>query len=81
MDVPLEVIESPFRSITTPLINYIHAEAERNDDSMTTVVLPEFVPRSWWQHLLHNQTALLLKAKLLFDPKIVVTSVPYHLRR
>ncbi|HEX3557805.1 MAG TPA: APC family permease [Pyrinomonadaceae bacterium] len=81
MGVPLKVIESPYRSITTPLLNYIHEEARRHEDSMTTVVLPEFVPRGLWQHLLHNQTALLLKAKLLFDPKIIVTSVPYHLRR
>jgi hypothetical protein len=44
-------------------------------------VLPEYIPRGWWQHLLHNQTTLLIKGKLLFDPNIVVVSVPYHLRK
>jgi amino acid transporter len=79
--VPLKVLHSPFRSITTPLINFINDESGRNKDSITTIVLPEFVPRAWWQQLLHNQTALLLKGKLLFSRNIVVTSVPHHLRR
>ena len=81
MNIPLTIIESPYRSITTPLIEYINEEAKKNENSMTTVVLPEFIPRGWWQHLLHNQTTLLIKGKLLFDPNIIVTSVPYHLRR
>lgn len=79
--VPLTVLTSPFRSITTPLINFINAEAEQHRDAITTIVLPEFVPRAWWQQLLHNQTALLIKGKLLFARNIVVTSVPHHLRR
>jgi hypothetical protein len=79
--LPLTVLHSPFRSITTPLINFINEESGRNKDSITTIVLPEFVPRAWWQQLLHNQTALLLKGKLLFARRIVVTSVPHHLRR
>jgi amino acid transporter len=79
--VPLKVLHSPFRSITTPLINFINDESGRNKDSITTIVLPEFVPRAWWQQLLHNQTALLIKGKLLFSRNIVVTSVPHHLRR
>jgi hypothetical protein len=79
--VPLKVLSSPFRSITTPLISFIHEEAERHKDSIITIVLPEFVPRVWWQQLLHNQTALLIKGKLLFSRNIVVTSVPHHLRR
>jgi hypothetical protein len=45
------------------------------------MVLPEYIPRGWWQHLLHNQTTLLIKGKLLFDPNITVVSVPYHLRK
>jgi amino acid transporter len=79
--LPLTVLHSPFRSITTPLINFINEESCRYKDSITTIVLPEFVPRAWWQQLLHNQTALLLKGKLLFARRIVVTSVPHHLRR
>jgi hypothetical protein len=79
--VPLKVLSSPFRSITTPLINFIHEEAAHHKDSIITIVLPEFVPRAWWQQLLHNQTALLIKGKLLFSRNIVVTSVPHHLRR
>jgi amino acid transporter len=79
--VPLKIIASPFRSITTPLINFINEESERHKDSITTIVLPEFVPRAWWQQLLHNQTALLIKGKLLFSRNLVVTSVPHHLRR
>jgi len=46
-----------------------------------TVILPEFVPARWWQHLLHNQNALLIKGALLFRPRVVVTSVPFHLKR
>jgi amino acid transporter/nucleotide-binding universal stress UspA family protein len=79
--VHLKVLHSPFRSITTPLINFIGEESCRHGDSITTIVLPEFVPRAWWQQLLHNQTALLLKGKLLFARNVVVTSVPHHLRR
>jgi amino acid transporter/nucleotide-binding universal stress UspA family protein len=79
--LPLTVLHSPFRSITRPLIDFIKEVSGRERDSITTVVLPEFVPRAWWQQLLHNQTALLLKGKLLFERNVVVTSVPHHLRR
>jgi hypothetical protein len=47
---------------------------------MVTVVLPEFIPAKWWQHLLHNQSSLMLKGALLFKPNVIVTSVPYHLK-
>ena len=72
------VIESPFRSLLAPLIAYISAAMEVHPESTMTVVLPEFVPRRWWEHLLHNQTALRLKAALFFRPNIVVTNVPFH---
>ena len=55
-------------------------ERERQDDYVT-VILPEFVPAKWWQHLLHNQRALLIKGALLFRPNTVVTSVPFHLAK
>ncbi len=80
-DIPLCILPSPYRSITTPLLNFINQEAKSHKRSITTVVLPEFVPRVWWQQLLHNQTSLLIKGRLLFSPNIVVTSVPHHLRR
>ena len=79
--LPLTVLHSPFRSITRPLIDFVKEVSGREKDAITTVVLPEFVPRAWWQQLLHNQTALLLKGKLLFERNVVVTSVPHHLRR
>ena len=80
-DIPLCILPSPYRSITSPLLNFINQEAKSHKRSITTVVLPEFVPRVWWQQLLHNQTSLLIKGRLLFSPNIVVTSVPHHLRR
>jgi len=77
--VKLVVLASPFRSLMEPLLEYIEqVENERSNDYVT-VILPEFVPARWWQHLLHNQRALLIKGALLFRPNIVVTSVPFHL--
>ena len=64
-----------------PLLEYIDASQREQPDDYVTVVLPEFVPARWWQHLLHNQRALLIKGALLFRPNIVVTSVPFHLAR
>jgi len=79
--VQLIVLDSPFRSVMEPLLEYIEqVEAERHDDYVT-VILPEFVPARWWQHLLHNQRALLIKGALLFRPNTVVTSVPFHLAK
>jgi hypothetical protein len=81
LDIPLVLIESPYRALVSPLLKYIdEIDRQRQDDTLT-VVLPEFVARHWWEHLLHNQTALRLKAALLFRPNTVVTSVPYHLER
>jgi hypothetical protein len=75
----LIVIESPYRSLARPLLAYIDTVHELFPDDTLTVILPEFVVAHWWEHLLHNQTALRLKAALLFRPGIVVTSVPQHL--
>jgi amino acid transporter len=77
--IPLVVLPSPYRSLLRPLLQYIDEMAARYDDDVLTIILPEFIPSKWWQHLLHNQTALLLKAALLFSRGKVVTSVPYHL--
>jgi amino acid transporter len=79
--VPLVVLSSPYRSLMEPLLEYVEdVESERPYD-FVTVVLPEFVPARWWHHLLHNQRALLIKGALLFKPNVIVTSVPFHLRK
>jgi len=78
--VPLVILESPFRSLMEPLLEYIEREGA-SPDTYVTVVLPEFVPARWWHHIFHNQSALLIKGALLFRPNTIVTSVPYHLAR
>ncbi|HYT35289.1 MAG TPA: APC family permease [Ktedonobacteraceae bacterium] len=75
----LIVIESPYRSLARPLLAYIDTVHELFPDDTLTVILPEFVVTHWWEHILHNQTALRLKAALLFRPGIVVTNIPQHL--
>jgi amino acid transporter len=79
--VQLVVLPSPFRSLMEPLLEYIEQAADEKSNDYVTVILPEFVPARWWQHLLHNQTSLLIKGALLFRPNIVVTSVPFHLSK
>lgn len=81
LGVPLVVLTSPYRSILRPLLEYIDQIQSRGEDQVVTIVLPEFLPRRWWQHALHNQTALLVKGALLFHKNIVVADVPYLLRR
>ncbi|MBI2114457.1 MAG: APC family permease [candidate division NC10 bacterium] len=78
-DVPLVVLESPYRSILQPLLEYIDRMERQGEGRYLTVILPEFVCSHWWEHFLHNQTALLIKAALLFKPGKVTVSVPYHL--
>jgi amino acid transporter len=81
MGVPLVVLSSPYRSILGPLLEYIeHLQEKAGENHVVTVVLPEFLPARWWQQLLHNQTALLIKGQLLFRKNVVVTDVPYHLK-
>jgi hypothetical protein len=76
----LLIIESPYRSLTRPLLAYIDTIHERHPDEILTVIVPEFLVAHWWEYLLHNQTAFRLKAALLFRPGIVVADVPQHLR-
>ena len=80
-DAELVVLESPYRSLSGPLLAYIDALHESHPHDTIIVVLPEYVPAHWWEHLLHNQTALRLKAALLFHPGVIVSNVPYHLAR
>ena len=79
--VPLVVLESPYRSLMEPLLEYIDQVDAARPDDFVTIVLPEFVPARWWHHVFHNQRALLIKGALLFRPNVVVTSVPFHLNR
>ena len=80
-DVPLVILESPYRSIRGPLLRFIDEIHNWRDEDVVTVVIPEFVSNRWWHHFLHNQTTAFLKVALFFKPHIVVTSVPHHLRR
>ena len=77
--MPLEIVHSPYRELTRPVLRFIDELDARYDNDIITVVLPEFVVGSWWSQLLHNQSALFLKGRLLFRKGTVVTSVPYHL--
>ena len=77
--VPLRLIESPFRKVVEPVVDEIDRMLRAEPEYTITVVVPEFVPANWWEHLLHNQTALRLKAILLRKPHVVVISIPYHL--
>ena len=81
LGVPLVVLTSPYRSLLRPFLDYLDDIQSRGDDQIVTIVLPEFLPRHWWQHILHNQTALLIKGALLFRRNTVVADVPYLLKR
>jgi len=78
LDVELETVYSPYRELTRPVMRFIDELDARYDNDILTVLIPEFVVRHWWEHILHNQSALILKGRLLFRKGIVVTSVPYH---
>jgi len=77
--VPLTVIDSPYREITKPIIDYVKDVRRKSPRDVVTVFIPEYVVGRWWEHLLHNQSALRLKGRLLFEPGIMVTSVPWQL--
>jgi len=78
LDVPLETVYSPYRELSRPVLTFLDELGDRYDDDIVTVLIPEFVVKHWWQHILHNQSALILKGRLLFRKGLVVTSVPYH---
>jgi len=86
-DIPLVVVPSPYRSIIQPLIDFLdETDTKHNDGQLATVLLPEFVPAKWWQSIMHNQTAWLLKAALLYRRRErgfqrVIIDIPYHLRK
>jgi hypothetical protein len=79
MTVPLTVIESPYREITRPVIDYVKSLRQNAPRDVVTVFIPEYVVGKWWENFLHNQSALRLKGRLLFEPGVMVTSVPWQL--
>ncbi|MBO0855357.1 MAG: APC family permease [Nocardia sp.] len=77
--VPLKVIESPYREITKPVVDYVKRVRKDSPRDVVTVFIPEYVVGHWWEQVLHNQSALRLKGRLLFEPGVMVTSVPWQL--
>jgi amino acid transporter len=80
IDIPLKVLHSPYRELIKPIVDYAVSIREANPRGVVAVYIPEYVVGRWWEQLLHNQTALRLKGRLLFTPGVMVTSVPYQLR-
>jgi hypothetical protein len=80
VDIPLVVVHSPYREMVRPVLDHIRNLRRDSPRDVITVFIPEYVVGRWWEHLLHNQSALRLKARLLFEPGVMVTSVPWQLR-
>ena len=78
IDIPLEIVYSPYRELSRPVLRFVEELNAQRSNDIVTIVIPEFVVSSWWGQLLHNQSALFLKGRLLFRKGTVVTSVPYH---
>lgn len=81
LGVPLVILESPYRSMIAPVLNYLEEVKKERPNYVVTVVLPEFVPRKWWHKLLHNQSGLFLKIALMMQKDIVFTNVRYYVDR
>ncbi|MYV52785.1 APC family permease [Streptomyces sp. SID3212] len=79
INVPLKILDSPYREITRPVIEYVRGLRTENPRDAVSIYIPEYVVGRWYEHLLHNQSALRLKGRLLFTPGVMVTSVPYQL--
>ncbi|MFE9631336.1 APC family permease [Streptomyces sp. NPDC006463] len=80
INVPLKILDSPYREITRPVVEYVKGLRTENPRDAVSVYIPEYVVGRWYEHLLHNQSALRLKGRLLFTPGVMVTSVPYQLQ-
>ncbi|WP_242046456.1 hypothetical protein [Cylindrospermum sp. FACHB-282] len=78
-DIPLEIIDSPYRSVIDPIVDFVAQFEELHPGVFTTVIIPAFVTRKWWDGLLHNQTTLFLKTALRAKKSRVVTTVRYYL--
>ncbi|MEU3948241.1 APC family permease [Streptomyces sp. NPDC029526] len=80
IEIPLKVLDSPYREVTRPVIEYVKGLRKEAPRDVVSVIIPEYVVGHWYEHLLHNQSALRLKGRLLFTPGVMVTSVPYQLQ-
>ncbi len=80
LPVPLRILDSPYREITRPLVGYVRSVRREGPRDLVVVYIPEYVVGHWWEQLLHNQSALSLRTRLLFTPGVVVASVPWQLR-
>ena len=78
--VPLTVLHSPYREITRPILEHVAGLRRQSPRDVVTVFIPEYVVGHWWEQVLHNQSALRLKGRLLFQPGVMVCSVPFQLR-
>lgn len=78
-DIPLEIIESPYRSVIDPIVDFIGQFQKNHPGVFTTIIIPAFVPRNWWDSILHNQTTLFLKNALRVNKSRIVTTVRYYL--
>lgn len=79
IDIPLEIVDAPFRDLGAPVLEEVRRTTS-NERSLAAVIVPEFVVRRWWHHLLHNQRALFMKRILLFEERVILSSVPFRLR-
>ena len=80
ISIPLKTLASPYREITGPVVDYVKRISKESPRTVVTVFIPEYVVGHWWEQLLHNQSALRLKARLLFIPNVMMTSVPWQLQ-
>ena len=80
MGIPMAIVDAPFRDLSDPMLEEVRRHTS-HEGTVVTVILPELVVAHWWEHLLHNQSSLFFKRLLLFEPGVVVTSVPFHLRK
>lgn len=78
--VSLTVVDSPYREITRPIIDFVKSMRRGSPRDVVTVFVPEYVVGRWWENVLHNQSALRIKSRLLFEPGVMVTSVPWQLQ-
>jgi hypothetical protein len=79
ISIPLTVVDSPYREISRPIIEYVKSLRRASPRDVVTVYIPEYVVGRWWEHILHNQSALRIKGRLLYEPGVMVTSVPWQL--
>jgi amino acid transporter len=79
--IQLTVLPCPYRSVLSSILDYVEELLKKEPDTWVTVVIPEILPAHWWHGILHNQRALMLKASLLFKDRVILTDVPFHLKR